>query len=107
MTQGPKGTNLENIPTNNVAENKDSNISAEELAMLDAAGKYEEEQLLKKATLDGKDEEGVPLNEKAEALALDGSDLDVPGSEEDDSNEAIGEEDEENNSYSLGGDKHD
>ena len=30
-----------------------------------------------------------------------GDDLDVPGSEEDDANEEIGEEDEENNSYSL------
>lgn len=32
-------------------------------------------------------------------------DLDIPGSELDDRNEALGEEDEENNSYSLGGDK--
>jgi hypothetical protein len=32
--------------------------------------------------------------------------LDVPGSELDDSSEAIGEEDEENNYYSLGGDNH-
>ena len=36
-----------------------------------------------------------------------GSDLDVPGSEQDDENEKIGEEDEENNYYSLGGDDHD
>jgi hypothetical protein len=35
-----------------------------------------------------------------------GEDLDVPGAELDDSNEAIGEEDEENNYYSLGGDEH-
>ena len=33
--------------------------------------------------------------------------LDVPGSELDDANEDIGEEDEENNYYSLGGDNHD
>ena len=33
-------------------------------------------------------------------------DLDVPGAELDDANEAIGEEDEENNYYSLGGDNH-
>lgn len=36
----------------------------------------------------------------------DGQDLDVPGSELDDLNESIGEEDEENNYYSLGGDEH-
>ena len=32
--------------------------------------------------------------------------LDVPGAELDDANELIGEEDEENNYYSLGGDNH-
>lgn len=32
--------------------------------------------------------------------------LDVPGAELDDTNELIGEEDEENNYYSLGGDDH-
>ena len=36
-----------------------------------------------------------------------GEDLDVPGAELDDADEAIGEEDEENNYYSLGGDAHD
>lgn len=38
---------------------------------------------------------------------LSGKDLDVPGSELDDAQEAIGNEDEENNYYSLGGDNHD
>lgn len=33
-------------------------------------------------------------------------DLDIPGAELDDENEVIGEEDEENNYYSLGGDNH-
>lgn len=35
-----------------------------------------------------------------------GGDLDIPGAELDDANESIGEEDEENNYYSLGGDSH-
>ncbi|RFS23396.1 hypothetical protein DVR12_10290 [Chitinophaga silvatica] len=35
-----------------------------------------------------------------------GDDLDVPGAELDDEAENIGEEDEENNIYSLGGDRH-
>jgi len=43
--------------------------------------------------------------EEGDSLMLD--DLDVPGSELDDDNEDIGEEDEENNYYSLGGDNHD
>ncbi len=37
---------------------------------------------------------------------LSGKDLDVPGSELDDAQEVIGNEDEENNYYSLGGDDH-
>ena len=35
-----------------------------------------------------------------------GADLDIPGVELDDSDEIIGEEDEENNYYSVGGDNH-
>lgn len=52
----------------------------------------------KDSQLDKTDEDGIPLNEK---VNVSGSDLDVPGSEDDDANEEIGEEDEENNSYSL------
>jgi len=57
-----------------------------------------DDRQLNYATLDNTDEDGTPLNEK---VNLSGSDLDVPGSEEDDANEKIGEEDEENNAYSL------
>lgn len=35
-----------------------------------------------------------------------GDNLDIPGAELDDKDEVIGEEDEENNYYSLGGDNH-
>ncbi len=43
---------------------------------------------------------------QSQGLGLSGDDLDVPGEELDDTNEALGEEDEENNYYSLGGDNH-
>ena len=46
---------------------------------------------------------GRPQNVSNEELE---SDLDIPGSELDDENEELGEEDEENNYYSLGGDRH-
>jgi len=46
-------------------------------------------------------------NEKDFTEDVSGKDLDVPGSELDDSQENIGSEDEENNYYSLGGDDHD
>ncbi len=46
------------------------------------------------------------LNEKSFEDDVSGDDLDVPGSELDDKEEAVGSEDEENNYYSLGGDDH-
>lgn len=57
------------------------------------------------------DENGnVILEEESTAAETEdepiGAELDVPGAELDDENEAIGEEDEENNYYSLGGDNH-
>jgi len=45
-------------------------------------------------------------NEKDFSEDVSGDDLDVPGSELDDEDEAIGSEDEENNYYSIGGDNH-
>lgn len=45
-------------------------------------------------------------NEKAFDDDISGEDLDIPGAELDDDNEAIGSEDEENNHYSIGGDNH-
>ena len=65
--------------------------SNESMATLD-------DEQLNMGDLDKTDDEGEMLNEK---LDRSGRDLDVPGSEEDDANEKIGEEDEENNSYSL------
>jgi hypothetical protein len=53
----------------------------------------------KEVSLDEEDEEA-----KLNAKLSEG--LDVPGSELDDADEEIGEEDEENNYYSLGGDDH-
>jgi hypothetical protein len=57
---------------------------------------------LRETTLDTADREGVKLNESFDRT---GEDLDVPGAEQDDKQEDIGEEDEENNSYSLGQDQ--
>ena len=54
--------------------------------------------------LDSRDLDGDLLNEKDD---VSGDDLDVPGTAEDDGNQQMGEEDEENTSYSLGGDRKD
>jgi hypothetical protein len=54
------------------------------------------------------DDEDQPAKGKLQAVDKKlGDDLDIPGSELDDADEALGEEDEENNYYSLGGDNHD
>jgi hypothetical protein len=45
-------------------------------------------------------------NEEEFSESMSGDDLDIPGSELDDDLEVNGDEDEENNYYSLGGDNH-
>ena len=65
--------------------------SSESMATLD-------DEQLNLAALDNTDDEGEKLNESSD---MSGNDLDVPGSEDDDADEEIGEEDEENNSYSI------
>lgn len=72
--------------------------------------KDEEEQNIDPAN-PGKDKVSAPSNPNvSNERELDdagemGDDLDVPGAELDDANEKIGEEDEENNYYSLGEDE--
>lgn len=58
----------------------------------------DDDEQLNRAHLDDTDDDGTPLNEQSDNS---GADLDVPGAEEDDVNEDLGEEDEENNAYSL------
>ena len=54
-------------------------------------------------SIDPDDKSKIKKQPKA---ALDEDELDIPGAELDDADEEIGEEDEENNYYSLGGDNH-
>ena len=85
----------------------DFTVTKIERKMLDDSanqGSAKDDQQLRRAELDDTDSEGELLNEKTSANAISGSDLDTSGVDEDDINEEIGEEDEENNPYSLGGD---
>ena len=80
---------------------RETNVSSVERDLLQRSSESMatgEDEQLNTATLDNTDDEGELLNEK---VNRSGTELDVPGSEEDDANEKIGEEDEENNSYSL------
>jgi hypothetical protein len=60
----------------------------------------------KDLSLDMGDDENL-LKHRVYPVDFSGKDIDIPGSELDDASEAIGAEDEENNSYSIGGDAHD
>lgn len=88
-----------------IMDSPDSNVSDEERETLsrtfdDMPG---DDENLREAALDNRDDDGAPLNEESFKNNISASDLDVPGSELDDANEDIGEEDEENNEYSIGG----
>ena len=88
----------------------EADVSRNEKKMLETADNYhstQDEDELRKASMDNTDFEGDHLNEASFGEEQTGADLDVPNSETDDANENIGEEDEENNSYSLGSDSND
>jgi hypothetical protein len=84
-----------------IAADRAADVSTTEKELLQRSSESmasKEDEQWRESQLDKVDEDGTPLNEK---VNFSGSDLDVPGSESDDANEKIGEEDEENNSYSL------
>lgn len=83
-----------------------SNVSPEERAILARMGREgADDAPLREGRLDSTDNEGAPLNEKGFGEGrndeVSADDLDIPGTELDDPDEAIGEEDEENNDYSI------
>jgi hypothetical protein len=84
---GEQASEADNSDDLNIKTGTDADVDDDDLAILNSTN----------------DEIGVPQNVSNEDL---NTDLDVPGSELDDADEAIGEEDEENNYYSLGGDRH-
>lgn len=88
-----------------IEESEDSNVSKKEKQDLrrSANDMPGDDQNLRRAALDNTDFDGEPLNEGSFKKDVAGDDLDVPGSHLDDANEQIGEEDEENNQYSVAG----
>lgn len=88
----------------------DADVSASEKTLLRRADEDmddEDDPLLRQAEFDKTDSEGDMLNEGSLATDVSGADLDVSGADADDAMEDIGEEDEENNDYSLGSDSND
>jgi len=88
-----------------IMESEDSNVSQTEKDDLrkSANDMPGDDQNLRRAALDSTDDDGTPLNEESFKKNVTGTDLDVPGAQQDDANEKIGEEDEENNEYSIAG----
>ncbi len=88
----------------------EADVTNEDLRLLEAADQNMDTQdarNLMASALDNTDDDGDPLNEESSiAFDMTGEDLDIPGAQADDKAEDIGEEDEENNYYSLGGDLH-
>jgi hypothetical protein len=78
-----------------IVEGTDADVTPEDLILL---GERDQDMDM------GEDEE---IKSTRSLLDKAGYELDTPGAEIDDPNESIGEEDEENNYYSLGGDRHD
>lgn len=90
-----------------VVKPTDSNVSTEEKELLRRSSESmatPDDEKLRQSAVDDVDEDGERLNEN---VGLTGNDLDVPGAEEDDADEKIGEEDEENNLYSQDGERED
>ena len=85
----------------------DGNVSKEEKELLRRSSESmatPDDEKLRQSAVDNTDEDDEELNEH---IDLSGEDLDVPGSEDDDADEEIGEGDEENNSYSQDGERED
>jgi hypothetical protein len=86
--------------------NNDSDLADEEKNLLENADTTmptDIEKRLTASSTDNKDFEGEELEEKSFSDDVTGINLE-PGSNSDNRNESLGEEDEENNLYSLGGD---
>ncbi len=88
----------------------EADVTPDEITMLQRADEdmpTEDDIRLRRSELDATDTEGDPLNEASLADDVSGGDLDIAGADSDDPMEEIGEEDEENNFYSLGSDSND
>ncbi len=99
------GLNEEEEEDDIIRMGNESDITRDDREMLEAAEEFypsKDEEKLVAATMDSTDLEGDPLNEKSFGTEKSGSDLDIPGSEDDDAMEETGSEDEENNHYGMG-----
>ena len=91
----PKSKSITNTDQSTDVTNQERNLLDESMEN----SSTDDNDNLRRSKIDDKDEDGTPLNEGG-GNHVSGDDLDIPGADLDDDDEAIGEEDEENNSYS-------
>ena len=85
----------------------EADVTAEDMLLLGDKDKdmdMGEDEAVAMQGLDDTDEDGTPLNEAATSINSTGDDLDIDKDDEAVQRENIGEEDEENDYYSLGSD---
>jgi hypothetical protein len=92
-----------------IQEGTESDVTEEDKKILDNLDNaYTQDNVnLARATLDSADFDGDELNEDGFGERLSGSDLDIPGETDETRITAMGQGDEENKYYSIGGDRHD
>jgi hypothetical protein len=84
----------------------DADVSPDEVRAL-ASTDYpsDDENNLRNARLDDRDFDGDPLNEESFGQMQTSAGLDIPGEVDETETESLGQGDEENKYYSLGGDR--
>jgi len=100
------GTDLEEEDTN-ATRDTDGNVSREERTALENMSMpSNDEDNLRRSALDSTDFDGDELNEESFGKVLSSADLDIPDETDETNTTAMGQGDEENKYYSLGGDRH-
>ena len=101
LTADIPGTDLED-------EDTDADVTKEErMALETVAYPTGDEENLRRASLDNTDFDGDELNEGSFGDVLSSADLDIPEETDETNTSAMGQGDEENKYYSLGGDRQD
>jgi hypothetical protein len=103
---GRPGTDLQDEMSDN--ESSDADVTSEERQILEQVDMpTNDAENLRRSALDSRDFEGDELNEESFGTSLSSVGLDMPEESDETESTAMGEGDEENKYYSLGGDRHD
>jgi hypothetical protein len=106
IRSGRAGTDLEDEMNNN--ETSEGDVTPEERQVLEQVDMpTRDAENLRRSALDSRDFEGEELNEEGFGTNLSSAGLDIPEETDETETTSMGQGDEENKYYSLGGDRHD